>query len=35
MAVKTKVLVAQTVILFLVFAVALFLPAGTIAWLSG
>ncbi len=35
MAVKTKLLVAQTVILFLVIAMVLFLPAGTIAWFSG
>ncbi len=35
MAVKTKLLVAQTVILFLVIALVLFLPAGTIAWFSG
>ncbi|HXY54118.1 MAG TPA: isoprenylcysteine carboxylmethyltransferase family protein [Nitrospirota bacterium] len=35
MAVNTKLLVAQIAILFLVIAVVLFLPAGTIAWRSG
>jgi len=31
----SKVLVVQIATLFLVFALALFLPAGTIAWLAG
>ncbi len=35
MAVNTKLLVGQIVGLFVVFALALFVPAGTIAWLSG
>jgi protein-S-isoprenylcysteine O-methyltransferase Ste14 len=35
MAVNSKLLVVQIAILFLVFALVLFLPAGTIAWLSG
>jgi protein-S-isoprenylcysteine O-methyltransferase Ste14 len=35
MAINSKLLVAQTAILFLVIALLLFLPAGTIAWLSG
>lgn len=35
MTINTKVLVAQIAVLFLVFALTLFLPAGTIAWLAG
>lgn len=35
MAVNLKLLAAETAILFLVIALLLFLPAGTIAWLSG
>jgi len=35
MTINIKVLVAQMVVLFLVFALALFLPAGTTAWLAG
>jgi len=35
MAINSKLLVGQTAILFLVIALLLFLPAGTIAWLSG
>jgi protein-S-isoprenylcysteine O-methyltransferase Ste14 len=35
MTVNLKVLVGQIVFLFLVFALALFLPAGTLAWLAG
>lgn len=33
--VNVRVLVAQIVVMFLVFALALFLPAGTIAWPAG
>ncbi len=35
MNIDIRVLVAQVAILFLVFALALFLPAGTTAWLAG
>jgi protein-S-isoprenylcysteine O-methyltransferase Ste14 len=35
MTINTRVLVAQIAIMFLVFALLLFLPAGTVAWLSG
>jgi protein-S-isoprenylcysteine O-methyltransferase Ste14 len=35
MAVNMKLLVAQTVGLFVVFALALFVPAGTVIWLGG
>ena len=35
MAIKTSVLVWQVVVLFLFFAVTLFLPAGTVAWPAG
>jgi protein-S-isoprenylcysteine O-methyltransferase Ste14 len=35
MAINSKKLIAQTAILFPVIALLLFLPAGTIAWLSG
>jgi protein-S-isoprenylcysteine O-methyltransferase Ste14 len=35
MAVNMKLLVGQTVGLFVMFALALFVPAGTVAWLSG
>src|SRR5579884_3573710 len=35
MTVNIRLLVVQCVILFLVFALALFLPAGTLAWPAG
>lgn len=35
MTINTKALVAQIAILFLVFALVLFLPAGGVAWLAG
>src|SRR5258708_24122960 len=35
MSVNVKLLVQQTVVLFVVFALALFLPAGTLAWPAG
>ena len=35
MQINLKLLVIQTLVLFVLFALALFLPAGTSAWLAG